>query len=373
MKIGIPKEIKNRENRVGMTPSGVDNLIRSGNEILIESNAGLGSGYSDDQYKNVGAKIVNVDVAWSADMVIKVKEPMKEEYKYFRPNLIIYTYMHLAANKELTEELMAKKVTSVAYETMIGPKGGLPLLVPMSEIAGRMSVQVGTHFLEQINGGKGVLIGGVPGVRRGNVTIIGAGSVGFNAAKIAIGMGANVTILDINAQRLAEIEDIFDGKINTLISNTHNIAESVKKSDIVVGAVLIPGAAAPKLVTKEMVASMEPGSVVVDIPIDQGGIFETSTHATTHDNPVYKVNDVIHYTVANIPGAVPKTATEALSSATLPYALQIANKGLIEASNNFTIQSGINTFDGMLTEGAVSESLNIPFHKFTNLSESVKS
>lgn len=365
MKIGIPKEIKNQEERVGSTPAGVANLVRAGHEVIVEAGAGIGSGYPDSEYKAMGASIGSVTDAWNCDMVIKVKEPLPTEYKYFRSDLIIYTYLHLAADRELTEALLQAKTTGIGYETMVGPRGGLPLLVPMSEIAGRMSVQVGAHFLEEPHQGKGLLLGGVPGVRRGNVTVIGAGTVGFNAAKIAIGLGANVTILDINAQRLAELENIFDGKIQTLMSNEHNIAECVKNSDLVIGAVLIPGAAAPTLVTEKMIETMEPGSVIVDIPIDQGGIFETSTKATTHDDPIYIKHDVVHYTVANIPGAVPKTATEALSSATIPYALQIANKGLARASENNTILTGINTFDGNLTEKAVAESLNLPYKQYS--------
>ncbi|AKP67946.1 alanine dehydrogenase [Companilactobacillus ginsenosidimutans] len=364
MKIGIPREIKNHEERVGITPAGVTNMVNAGHKVIIETDAGLGSGYNDSQYQAMGAIIGTAEDAWACDMVIKVKEPLESEYKYFREDLIIYTYLHLAADKQLTEALLKSKTTGIGYETMVGPRGGLPLLVPMSEIAGRMSVQVGAHFLEQVNGGKGLLLAGVPGVKRGEVTVIGAGTVGFNAAKIAVGLGANVTILDINAQRLAEVENIFDGKVQTLISNNHNIAECVKKSDLVIGAVLIPGAVAPKLVTEEMISSMEPGSVVVDIPIDQGGIFETSTKATTHDDPVFVSHDVLHYTVANIPGAVPKTATEALSSATIPYAIQIANKGLAEAAKNNTILTGINTFDGKLTEKAVAESLNMNYDAF---------
>ena len=270
--------------------------------------------------------------------------------------------LHLAADKPLTDALLANEVTGVAYETMVGKKGDLPLLFPMSEIAGRMSIQVGAHFLEQINGGKGILLSGVSGVHRAKVAIIGGGTVGFNAAKIAVGMGAQVTILDINAQRLAEIDNIFDGKIQTLMSNTGNIKLAVEAADLVIGAVLIPGAKAPKLVTEEMVKNMKPGSVIVDIPIDQGGIFETTVKATTHDNPIYVTHDVIHYTVANMPGAVPKTATEALSSATVHYAIEIANKGIKEAAaTNNTILTGINTYQGKLTSKAVADSLSLPY------------
>lgn len=365
MKIGIPKEIKSQEERVGMFPDGVSELINAGHTVVVETNAGVGSGYLDTDYESMGATIGSADDAWACDMVIKVKEPMASEYKYFREDLIVYTYLHLAANKPLTEALLKNKVNGVAYETMVGPNGGLPLLVPMSVIAGKMSVQVGAHFLEEPHQGKGLLLGGTPGVRQGKVTVIGAGTVGFNAAKIAVGLGADVTILDINAKRLAELEDIFDGRIHTLMSNSHNIAECVKHSDLVVGAVLVPGAAAPKLVTEEMVKTMEPGSVMVDIPIDQGGMFETSIKATTHQDPVYLSHGIVHYTVANIPGAVPKTATEALSSATLPYAIKIANEGIEKASLNQTILTGINTYKGNLTEKAVGESLGMSYSEFS--------
>lgn len=364
MKIGIPKEIKEQENRVGMTPSGVANLIHAGHDVVVEEGAGVGSGFSDDQYREVGAEIGTVDDAWNVEMVIKVKEPLPSEYKYFQEDLIVYTYFHLAADPDLTKALLDSKVTAVAYETMVGRNGGLPLLFPMSEIAGRMSIQIGAHFLEEPHQGKGILLPGVTGVHRGNITIIGAGTVGFNAAKIAVGLGANVTILDINAQRLAQVDDIFNDKIQTLISNPHNIAESVKNSDLVVGAVLIPGHTAPKLVTTEMVESMEDGSVIVDVPIDQGGIFETSVKATTHDDPIYISHGVVHYTVANIPGAVPKTATDALSSATLPYAVEIASKGLAEAAKDNTVLTGINTFEGKITNQAVAESLNLAYEPF---------
>lgn len=367
MKIGIPKEIKEQEERVGAAPSTVANLVRAGHQVVVEKGAGTGSGYTDQQYTQLGATIGTVTDAWNCEMIIKVKEPLPSEYQYFRPGMIVYTYLHLAADRELTEALLKNKVTGVAYETMVGRNGGLPLLFPMSEIAGRMSVQVGAHFLEQPHSGKGVLLSGVTGVRRGRVTIIGAGTVGFNAAKIAVGLGAQVTILDINAQRLADVDDLFDGKIQTLISNPHNIATSVKNSDLVVGAVLIPGAAAPKLVTTEMIDSMEDGSVVVDIPIDQGGIFETSIKATTHDDPIYISHGVVHYTVANVPGAVPKTSTDALTSATVRYAVEIANLGIVGAAvADNTVLTGINTYQGGLTSQAVAESLGIAYTKFSS-------
>jgi alanine dehydrogenase len=362
MLIGVPKEIKKQEERVGATPSAVASLIHAGHSVIVEKGAGVGSGFSDEEYIAAGATVGSAEEAWDTEMVIKVKEPLESEYQYFKPGQIIYTYLHLAADKPLTEALIEKKVTGVAYETMVGRGGGLPLLFPMSEIAGRMSIQVGSHFLEQVHGGKGILLSGVSGVHRGKVTIIGGGTVGFNAAKIAVGMGAQVTILDINTQRLAEIDNIFDGKIQTLMSNTANIKKAVEEADLVIGAVLIPGAKAPKLVTEEMIKNMKPGSVIVDIPIDQGGIFETTVRATTHEDPIYVTHDVIHYTVANMPGAVPKTATEALSSATVRYAIEIANKGIDKAAaDDNTIFTGINTHQGNLTSKAVADSLDLPF------------
>ncbi|BDR58399.1 alanine dehydrogenase [Xylocopilactobacillus apicola] len=365
MLIGIPKEIKVEEHRVGMTPSGVHDLVNANHQVIVEKDAGFYSGYLDKEYIQAGATIGTAEDAWDTEMVIKVKEPLASEYHYFKAGQIIYTYLHLAANRELVDSLIKSQVTGVAYETMEDRHGHLPLLFPMSEIAGRMAVQVGSHFLEQTFKGKGIILSGVTGVQRGNVVIIGAGTVGFNAAKIAVGMGANVTILDINADRLAEVDNLFDGKIQTLMSNPHNIAQAVKSADLVIGAVLIPGAVAPKLVTEEMIANMEKGSVVVDIPIDQGGIFETSVRATTHDDPVFISHGVIHYAVANIPGAVPRVATDALSSATLPYALQIASKGIKKAAaDNPMILKGINTFEGKLTEKSVADSLDLECTKF---------
>ncbi|MQS76135.1 alanine dehydrogenase [Companilactobacillus halodurans] len=366
MIVGVPKELKKQEDRVGSTPDGVAGLVKAGHQVLVEDNAGLGSGYTNQQYLDAGASIVTQAEAWNCEMIIKVKEPIESEYKYFKAGQIIYTYLHLAANKKLTEALLESKATGIAYETMIGPDGSLPLLFPMSEIAGRMAVQVGAHFLEKPHLGKGLLLSGVPGVKKGKVTIIGGGTVGVNAAKIAIGMGASVTLLDINPKRLEEIENIFSGKIQTLMSNSQNIAHCVKESDLVIGAVLIPGAATPKLVTEKMIASMEAGSVVVDIPIDQGGLFETSVKATTHEDPVYVSHGVVHYTVANIPGAVPKTATQALSSVTMPYALAIADKG-VSLEQNKTIQTGINTYQGKLTQKAVADSLNLEYSSLIDI------
>lgn len=368
MLIGIPKEIKEQEERVGATPSMVASLVHDGHQVTVETMAGVGSGYTDEEYVAVGATIGDATQAWDNEMVIKVKEPLPSEYQYFKPGMIIYTYLHLAADPGLTTALLENQVTGVAYETMVGPNGGLPLLAPMSEIAGRMAVQVGAHFLEEPHGGKGILLAGTTGVKRGKVTIIGGGTVGFNAAKIAVGMGAQVTLLDINAQRLEYIDNIFEGKIQTLMSNPHNISEAVKEADLVVGAVLIPGAKAPKLVSTAMIEAMADGSVVVDIPIDQGGIFETSTHATTHDDPVYLAHGVIHYTVANIPGAVPKTATNALTSATTNYALEIANKGIEQAAReDMTVFTGVNTYQGVVTSEPVAESLDLPYTPLKDL------
>jgi len=363
MRIGVPKEIKNNENRVAVSPAGVHHLVNHGHEVLLERNAGLGAGFTDEEYVSAGAKIVDdPEDVWNADMVIKVKEPLPGEYKYFREGLILFTYLHLANEPELTRELLRKKVVAIAYETVQLENGSLPLLTPMSEVAGRMSVQVGAQFLEKIYGGKGILLSGVPGVQRGNVTIIGGGVAGTNAAKMAIGLGANVTVLDVNPNRLRQLDDIFHYEINTLMSNPYNIAESVKNSDLVIGAVLIPGAKAPKLVTEEMVKSMTPGSVIVDIAIDQGGIFETSDRISTHDNPTYIKHGIVHYAVPNMPGAVPRTSTLALTNVTIPYALQIANKGFRRAClENDALRKGINTLGGHITHTGVAEAHNMEY------------
>ena len=357
MKIGIPKEIKNNENRVAITPAGLHTLVAAGHTVLVETSAGVGSGFPDEQYKQAGA-IISPTAAevWAAEMVIKVKEPIAAEFQYFREDLILFTYLHLAAEPKLTDALIENKVTGIAYETIQLPNGHLPLLTPMSEVAGRMAVQVGAVYLEKPNGGKGVLLSGVPGTRRGKVTIIGGGVAGTNAAKIAIGLGAEVTIIDNNLERLRQLDDIFGYQVSTLASNSATIANCVKNSDLVIGAVLIPGAKTPKLVTEAMVAQMEPGSVVVDVAIDQGGIFETADHATTHDNPVYVKHNVLHYSVGNMPGAVPNTSTIALTNATLPYALQIANKGLAKAlADDAALLKGLNTYKGDLTCKAVAD------------------
>jgi alanine dehydrogenase len=363
MRIGVPKEIKNNENRVAMTPAGVMNLVSHGHEVFIEKGAGLGSGFTDAQYVEVGAKIVDrAEDAWSMDMVMKVKEPLPSEYKYFREGLVLFTYLHLAPEPELTKALIDKKVVGIAYETVQLPNGSLPLLTPMSEVAGRMATQIGAAFLEKTRGGKGILLGGVPGVHRGKVTIIGGGVAGTNAAKMAVGLGAEVTMIDINPERLRELDDMFGSDVTTLISNPYNIAEAVKESDLVIGAVLIPGAKAPKIVTEEMIKSMTPGSVVVDIAIDQGGIFETTDRITTHSDPTYEKHGVVHYAVANIPGAVPRTSTLALTNVTVPYALQIANKGYKNAClENEALLKGINTLNGYVTYKAVAEAHGLSY------------
>lgn len=362
MKIGIPKEIKNNENRVAISPAGVYSLTEGGHEVLVEASAGKTAGFTDAEFEESGAKIVNnADDVWAADMVIKVKEPLPEEYGYFREGLIIFTYLHLAAAKELTEKLMETGVTAIGYETM-EKDGVLPLLTPMSQVAGRMAVQIGAQFLENNYGGKGLLLGGTPGVSTGNVVIIGGGVSGMHAAKMAVGLGADVTILDVNPARLAELGNIFGNSVTTLMSNEYNIAEQVKTADLVIGAVLIPGSKAPTLVTEEMVESMEEGSVIVDIAVDQGGIVETADKVTTHDNPVYTRHGVLHYAVANMPGAVAKTSTMALTNVTIPYALEIANKGVVQASQDSpTVYGGINVMDYKLTKKEVAQSLEIDY------------
>lgn len=363
MIIGIPKEIKNNENRVALPPSGVFDLSKRGHKVLVEKSAGSGSAISDDEYRKAGATIVDdAATAWSADMVMKVKEPLPEEYQYFRKDLLLFTYLHLAANKPLTEALIESGVNAIAYENVQPADNTLPLLAPMSEIAGRMAAQIGANYLERINGGKGILLSGVPGVRRGNVVVIGGGVVGLNAAKIAVGLGANVTILDVSVPRLKELDIIFGNDVQTLMSNSFNIQEALKTADLVIGAVLIPGHKAPTLVTKEMVATMPDHSVVVDVAIDQGGIFETEDRVTTHDAPTYVKEGVVHYAVANMPGAVPQTATHALSNSTMAYANLLANNSLEDLlKNNLALHRGVNTYKGKLTIEAVAKDLNLDY------------
>ncbi len=363
MNIGIPREIKNNENRVAITPAGVLTLTNAGHHVFIETTAGLGSGFTDEQYQQAGAKIVDSAAqAWSQQMVMKVKEPLPEEYGYFYEGMILFTYLHLAAEASLTRALIENKVVGIAYETVQLQNGSLPLLTPMSEVAGRMAAQIGAQFLEKPEGGKGILLAGIPGVKRAKVTIIGGGVVGANAAKIAIGLGANVTILDLNPERLRYLDDIFGSSINTMMSNPMNIADSIADSDLVIGAVLIPGAKAPKLVTEEMVKQMSEGSVIVDVAIDQGGIFETSDRITTHDNPTYTKHGVVHYSVANMPGGVPRTSTIGLTNVTVPYALQIAKKGYQAAClGNQALQKGLNTVDGYVTYEAVAQAHGLEY------------
>lgn len=363
MIIGVPKEIKNNENRVAMTPAGVVNLLGAGHKVIVESGAGLGSSFTNDEYKEAGAEILESasDVWGTAEMIMKVKEPLESEYHYFRKGLILFTYLHLANEPELTKALVENEVTAIAYET-ITVNNTLPLLTPMSEVAGRMASQIGAQYLEKSKGGKGILLSGVPGVGRGKVTVIGGGVVGTNAAKIALGLGADVTIIDLNPARLRQLEDIFGSSIQTLMSNPYNIAEAVKNSDLVVGSVLIPGAKAPKLVSEEMVKSMQPGSVIVDVAIDQGGNFETVDHVTSHDDPIYEKHGVLHYAVPNIPGAVPRTATVALTNVTIPYATQIASKGYVKAiQDNPAIKSGVNAVNGKVTLEAVAKDLGYDY------------
>ncbi|WP_167630024.1 alanine dehydrogenase [Listeria valentina] len=369
MIIGVPKEIKNNENRVAMTPASVLSYVNAGHSVMVEKGAGEGSNFHDADYKEAGAQIVETaKEAWAAEMVVKVKEPIASEYQYFREGLLLFTYLHLANEPELTEALIKNKVNTVAYETVELDDHSLPLLTPMSEVAGRMATQIGAQFLQKTNGGMGVLLSGVPGVERSNVTIIGGGVAGTNAAKIAIGLGARVTILDLNLHRLRELDDIFGTDVTTLMSNDFNIEKCVRESDLVIGAVLIPGAKAPKLVKEHVVQQMKPGAVLVDIAIDQGGIFETSDHVTTHDNPTYEKFGVVHYAVANMPGAVPRTSTMALTNATLRYGLKLANEGLIKAvTNDFHLYKGVNTFEGNVTYQAVAKDLGYEYKELSAL------
>jgi alanine dehydrogenase len=365
MIIGVPKEIKDHETRVGLVPSGVTALREAGHEVLVETQAGEGSSITDREYMQAGAAILaSATEVWQrADLVVKVKEPQKAEYEYFRPRLILFTYLHLAPLPELTDRLLASKVNGVAYETILESDNSLPLLTPMSEVAGRMAVQVGAQYLEKPNGGRGILLGGVPGVAPANVVILGGGIVGTNAAKIALGMGAHVTIIDRSLNRLRQLDDIFGGNALTLASNVWTISENLKTADLVVGAVLIPGASAPRLVRRELIATMKRGAVVVDVAIDQGGCFETS-HATTHTEPVYFVDGVLHYCVSNMPAAVPHTSTLALTNATFPYLLELANRGLEGAcEHHAAIKNGVNTYNGYVTHAGVAASQGRTFRE----------
>lgn len=363
MIIGLVKEIKNNEFRVGLTPGAVSAFAQAGHTVLVEQGAGLGSGFPDGEYLSAGAQLVaDAPSVWArAEMIVKVKEPIESEYGYFRRDLILFTYLHLAADGPLTKALMDAGVKAVAYETIVGQGGGLPCLAPMSEIAGRMSVQEGAKYLEKTYGGRGVLLAGVPGVERGNVVILGGGNVGTNACKIAVGMGANVTILDVSARRLAYLDDIFPRQITTLYSTRDNILRCLEQADLVIGAVLLPGRAAPKLVRREDLKRMKPGAVLVDVAVDQGGCVET-THATTHDDPIFQIDGVVHYCVANMPGAVARTATQALVNATLPYGLALAAQGVEGAcQQDGGLLLGLNCYAGACTCAGVAEALALPY------------
>ena len=360
--VGVPKEVKDNERRVAVQPDGAAELVHHGHEVLVQEEAGAGAGFADEEYEKAGAKIASSadEVFEGADLIVKVKEPVPEEYDRFRIGQELFTYLHLAADKGLTEFLMERKINSIAYETVEMPDGSLPLLTPMSEVAGRMAVQAAAHHLESPNGGAGLLLGGVPGTPAAKVTIIGGGVSGTEAAKIAVGMRAIVRVLDINPRRLAYLSDVFGGRVDLVVPNRARTAAYVAESDVVIGAVLVAGARAPKLVSREMVASMRPGSVVADIAIDQGGCFETS-RPTTHSDPTYVEEGVVHYCVANIPGAVARTSTLALTSTTLPYLAQIADKGVREATQeNPALAKGLSTLEGELVSGPVASAHGLP-------------
>jgi len=361
--IGVPKEVKTNENRVAVTPVGVETLTKHGHAVLVEKSAGAGSGFEDTQYEKSGAKLVGAaeEIFAKAEMIVKVKEPLPVEYGLIRPGQVVFTYFHFASSRELTEAMINSKCVAIAYETVQTQKGDLPLLIPMSEVAGRMAVQEGAKYLEVNTGGRGILLGGVPGVEPAHVVILGGGVVGTNAAKMAAGLGAKVAILDISLERLRYLDDIMPKNVTTLMSNPHNIRECLKTADLLVGAVLIPGAKAPHLVTRDMLRLMKKRSVIVDVAVDQGGCVETC-RPTTHENPTYFVDDVLHYCVANMPGAVPFTSTLALTNATLPYAVQIANKGYVGAAkDDREILLGLNIISGKIVYQGVAEAFGMPF------------
>jgi alanine dehydrogenase len=363
LRIGLPKEIKPNEDRVALTPAGVHQLVAHGHTVAVQAGAGAGSGFADDEYRAAGGGIVgSPEDAWAADLVVKVKEPQPVEFPYFRPGLCLFTYLHLAPEPELTRRLVDGRVNAIAYETVQRPDGSLPLLEPMSEVAGRMAVQVGAHFLERPQGGRGVLLAGVPGVAPGHVVIVGGGTVGTNAARVATGVGARVTLLDINPVRLRQLDDLFGARLTTLMSTPYAIAEAVADADLLIGAVLVPGARAPKLVSEDMVRSMRPGSVIVDVAIDQGGSIATIDRITTHTEPTYVRHGVVHYAVANMPGAVPRTSTLALTNVTLAYALELADKGPVRAvRENPSLAKGVNTWNGQVAHRAVAEAHGLPY------------
>mgnify|MGYP000940143078 CR=1 FL=1 len=364
MIVGLPKEIKNREFRVALTPAGVGMLRAHGHRVVVERGAGEGSGFADAEYADAGASLEpKPDAVWAqADLIVKVKEPLPEEYRYFRSGLLLFTYLHLAAVPELARALAESGVTAIAYETIQLPGGGLPLLTPMSEVAGRMAVQVGAQFLEAFNGGRGVLLGGVPGVPPAQVVIVGGGVVGTNAAKMALGLGADVVVLDKSSDRMRYLDDVFQGRLRTLMSNPYNLAGAVRKADLLIGAVLVPGARAPRLVTEEMVRTMKRGAVIVDVAVDQGGSIETIDRPTTHDQPVYEKHGVLHYAVANMPGAVPRTSTLALTNATIDYVLQLADQGFdVAVHRSPPLAAGVNVHRGAITHPKVAEGVGMPY------------
>lgn len=360
MHIGLPKEIKVKENRVALTPAGAGTLVRRGHSVTVQTGAGVGSGISDAEYVAVGATLGTAAEAWAAQMVVKVKEPIASEYEFLRPDLLLFTYLHLAANRPLTDALLSSGTIGIAYETVQLDDGSLPLLTPMSEVAGRLSVQAGAYHLQKPVGGRGVLLGGVPGVQPGHVTIIGGGVVGTNAAKMAMGLGAKVTILDVSQRRLAYLDDVFFGKLTTMMSSEANIRAILPETDLLIGAVLIPGAKAPHLITRDMLKLMPEGSVIVDVAVDQGGCVET-IHPTTHDEPIYTIDGVIHYGVANMPGAVPRTSTFALTNQTLPYALLLADHGLKALNKNKALMLGLNTYEGKVTYEGVASAFDLSY------------
>lgn len=371
MIIGVPKEIKNNENRVGLTPAGVSAFVKAGHKVFVQATAGVGSGFSDDEYKKAGASILKTiaDVYKKAEMIVKVKEPIKEEYGLIKQGQLLFTYFHFASYEPLTKAMIKSKAVCLAYETVEKKDRSLPLLIPMSEVAGRMSIQQGAKYLEKPMGGRGVLLGGVPGVKPANVLVLGGGIVGTQAAKMAAGLGADVTLLDVSLPRLRQLDDILPKNVKTVYSNEYNIRELIKHADLIIGAVLIPGAKAPSLITRDMLKTMKPGTVMVDVAIDQGGCFETSK-PTTHQDPIYVVDGVIHYCVANMPGAVPYTSTLALTNATLPYGLQLANKGWKKAClENEELLLGLNVVDGKVVYKGVSEAFNL---KYTPVEEVLK-
>lgn len=369
MIIGVPKEIKNNENRVALTPAGVAEMQKHGHEVYIQQSAGQGSGFSDEEYVEAGAKILPTieDVYGIAEMIIKVKEPIASEYPLIKKDQLLFTYFHFASSEELTHAMIKSGAVCLAYETVEKPDRSLPLLIPMSEVAGRMAIQEGAKYLEKPMGGRGILLGGVAGVKPANVLVLGGGIVGTQSAKMAAGLGANVTIVDISLPRLRYLEDIMPANVDTVVSNEYNIKQLIRQADLIIGGVLIPGAKAPSLITRSMLKLMRPGTVMVDVAIDQGGCFETS-HATTHQDPIYVVDDIVHYCVANMPGAVPYTSTLALTNATLPYAIQLANKGWVKAcKENEELKKGLNVVNGKIVYKGVSDAWNLPLEMVANV------